>query len=289
MTIAGRYNGAIVSADSRQIYRRLDIGTAKPSLEDRRKIPHYLIDIVDISEDYTATRYATDAKSSIELIVRNGHIPLIVGGTGLYIESLTQGIFKGAGKDEIIRAELMEKAGRDGLIALYNQLKEIDPKGASSISPNDEVRIIRSLEIYRQTGLPPSVVKESSEYSSLEGDFLRIGLDIPREILYEKINNRVDDMIDQGLVGEIEELLADDLGKHIRKKKIVGYAEIIDSIENRTDMEEGIDLVKQHTRNYAKRQMTWFRNRTESTWLNPSDSGFERKVFTLLDEHLKRT
>lgn len=289
MTIAERYSGSIVSADSRQIYRRLDIGTAKPSMDDRRKIPHYMIDIVDVSEYYSAVKYSSEAKSHIELIAGSGRIPLLVGGTGLYIEALTEGIFQGPGTDEGIRAELREEAAGEGLAALYDQLKKIDPKDAMSISPNDEVRIIRSLEIYRLTGLPPSAVKESCDYSKVEGDFLRIGLDIPREILYSRINDRVDEMISAGLVGEIEELLADGLGKYVRKKKIVGYSEIIDAIEDQTDPEEAIDLVKQHSRNYAKRQMTWFRNRTESIWLNPLDDYFERKVFTLLDEHLKRT
>lgn len=289
MTIAERYNGAIVSADSRQIYRRLDIGTAKPSMDDRRKIPHYMIDIVDVSEYYSAVKYSSEAKNNIELITASGRIPLLVGGTGLYLEALTEGIFQGPGMDEDIRAELTEEASGEGLGALYDQLKKIDPKDALSISPNDEVRIIRSLEIYRQTGLPPSAVKESSDYSKVEGDFLWIGLGMPRKILYSRINDRVDQMISAGLPGEIKELLADGLGKYIRKKKIVGYSEIIDAIEDQTDPEEAIDLVKRHSRNYAKRQMTWFRNRTESIWLNPLDDGFESKVFTLLDEHLKRT
>ena len=288
MKIAERYQCSIVSADSRQVYRRLDIGTAKPSAEDRRRIPHYMIDIADISDDFTAMRFVREAISCFELISRDNRIPLVVGGTGLYIEALTKGIIIAPDKDDNIRAELKDIADRDGLEALYHQLEDVDPKTAEKLSPNDEVRIFRALEIHKRSGIIPSVMKESDNYIKAEADFLWIGLDMPREFLYQRIDSRVDSMIAAGLIDEIKRLMADGLGGYILNKKIVGYDEIIDALANDTDLNEAVELVKQHSRNYGKRQLTWFRNKTETNWLNPNDPDFESKVIFLLDEHLKR-
>ncbi len=289
MTIARRYNCSIVGADSRQVYRRLDIGTAKPSLEQRREIPHYLIDIADISEDFTAMRYVREALSSLELAAGVNRIPIVAGGTGLYIEALTKGIFVGPGKDESIREELEERARREGLAVLYRELDSADPVTAAAISPNDRIRLIRALEILRKTGMPPSAARQSDEYIRSDADFLWIGLEVPRNLLYERINDRVDRMIDDGLIDEIKGLLRDGLGSYIKEKKIVGYREIIAAVENQSDLNEAVALMKRRTRNYAKRQLTWFRNRTNAIWLDPTGRDFERKVFSLLDEHLNRT
>lgn len=289
MRIAAEFDGSIVGADSRQIYRRLDIGTAKPSLADREKIPHFMIDIADIREDFTAMRYAREAIDKIEQILDAGRIPIIVGGTGLYIEALTRGIFVGPGKDQEIRARLKKTIKSEGLAALYERLGRIDPGAAAAISPHDETRIIRSLEIAEQSGIPASSLRKTSTHVRADIDFSWIGLQMPRPALYERINARVDKMMEKGLVEEIRGLLEDGLGPYIKSKKIVGYSEIISALEGDGDLDRAVEEIKRHSRNYAKRQMTWFRNRSAPIWLDPESPGFYRKVFSLLDEYLKRT
>lgn len=288
MEIARRYKGSIISADSRQIYRRLDIGTAKPSKEDRAEIPHYMIDVADVNEDFTAARFAAEAINNIELIIALNRIPILVGGTGLYIEALTEGIFIGPGKDEKIRRELKKTADAAGLHVLYERLADVDPDTAEFISPNDEVRIIRALEIFEQTGIPPGRIRQTGDYLKSDLEFLWIGVAPPRSILYRRIDTRVEKMVEDGLINEVKKLVEDGLSDHIKRKKIVGYYEIIDALNTSDDLANAIRLVKQHSRNYAKRQLTWFRNRTSPTWLNSDDSLFYDKVFALLDENFNR-
>jgi tRNA dimethylallyltransferase len=288
MELAARYGGSIISADSRQIYRRLDIGTAKPSKFDRERIPHYLIDVADVREDFTARRYAELATEAIEHIGRAGRIPMIVGGAGLYIEALTRGLFEGPEKDMRLRSELQARADHEGPEALHRELMRIDPETAEGISPNDVIRTIRALEILKLTGKIPSRIKKEGRYPVPDAEYYWIGLDLPRDRLYERINSRVDRMIDDGLVEEIKELMADGLGEPIKKKKIVGYYEIINALEGDTPIDEAIELVKRHSRNYAKRQITWFKNRAAANWLDPSGNQFHDKVFSSLDEYLKR-
>jgi tRNA dimethylallyltransferase len=288
LELASRYCGSIISADSRQVYRRLDIGTAKPSRADRQRIPHYLVDVADVAEDFTARRYANLAGEAIEHIRQADRIPMIVGGAGLYIEALTRGLFEGPERDGQLRNELEAIAESEGPDVLYRELMEIDPETAEGVSPNDTIRIIRALEIFRLTGKIPSRMKKEGPYSIPDLEYFWMGLDLPRNELYYRINRRVDKMVEDGLITEIEELVADGLGEQIKKKKIVGYYEIIDAMEGNTSIDEAVELVKQHSRNYAKRQMTWFRNRTSPDWMNPDENRFFDKVFTGLDEYLKR-
>ncbi len=287
LELATRYGGSIISADSRQIYRRLDIGTAKPSKAERLKIPHYLIDVADIKENFTARRYADLAGEAIELIYQADRIPMIVGGAGLYIEALTRGLFEGPERDDRLRSELEARADREGSETLYRELVEIDPETAGRFSPNDIVRIIRALEIFKLSGEIPSRLKNAGRHSIPDAEYYWIGLNPPRNQLYDRINRRVEKMVDSGLIAEIEELVADGLGEQIKKRKIVGYYEIIDAMEGNTSIDEAVELVKQHSRNYAKRQMTWFKNRTSPNWMNPDENRFYDKVFGSLDEYLK--
>ncbi len=286
--LATRYGGSIISADSRQIYRRLDIGTAKPSVADRQKFPHYLIDVADITEDFTARRYADLAWEAIELINQADRIPMIVGGAGLYIEALTRGLVEGPERDGRLRSELQARADREGSEGLYRELVEIDPETAGGFHPNDIIRIIRALEIFKLSGEIPSRLKNAGRFSIPDAEYYWIGLNPPRNQLYDRINRRVDKMVGDGLIAEIEELLADGLGEPIKKKKIVGYYEIIDSLEGNSTIDKALELVKQHSRNYAKRQLTWFKNRACPHWMNPDDQRFCDKVFGSLDEYLKR-
>jgi tRNA dimethylallyltransferase len=288
MELATRYGGSIVSADSRQIYRRLDIGTAKPSRADRERIPHYLIDVADVREDFTAKRYAELAKEAIEHIGRANRIPIIVGGAGLYIKALTGGLFEGPEKDVRLRNELQARADHEGPEALHRELMRIDPETAEGISPKDVIRTIRALEIFKLTGKIPSRIKKEGRYLVPDAEYYWIGLDLPRDRLYERINRRVDRMIGGGLVEEIKGLMGEGLGGPITNKKIVGYYEIINALEEDTSIDEAIELVKRHSRNYAKRQITWFKNQTAPNWLDPNGNRFHDKVFCSLDEYLKR-
>ncbi len=288
LRLATRYGGSIIGADSRQIYRRLDIGTAKPSKADRQRIPHHLIDVADITENFTARRYAELAGEAIEHIGQADSIPIIVGGAGLYIEALTRGLFEGPERDSQLRSELEARADFEGSDVLYRELMEIDPESAKGFSPNDVIRIIRALEIFKLTGKIPSQMKKAGRHSIPEAEYYWIGLDLPRSELYDRINCRVDKMVSDGLIAEIEELIADGLAEPIKKKKIVGYYEIIGALEGKTSIDEALELAKQHSRNYAKCQMTWFRNRACPNWLNSNEDQFYDKVFGGLDEYLKR-
>ena len=289
LAICERFRGSIIGADSRQIYKRLDIGTAKPSAEDRGKIPHYMIDIVEIAEEFSAVRFAELAKVYIEQIFSSGRIPVVAGGAGLYLESLTRGIVEAPPKDDEIRNELERRIREEGSERLHEELRRIDPESADDISPGDSVRVVRALEIFELSGEAPSLIRKTGRYSVPDVEFLWIGIDLPREKLYEKINARVDEMVESGLIKEVKKLVDDGMGGVLRKKKIVGYIEILDAFEGRHSIPEAVRLIKQHTRNYAKRQLTWFRNRLSPQWVNPLESGFHGKVFELIDDYLKRT
>lgn len=289
MAVCERFSGSIISADSRQIYKRLDIGTAKPSPDDRRRIPYFMVDIAEITDDFTAVDFAKLAKVYIEQILDSGRIPVIAGGAGLYLEALTGGIVEAPPKDNDIRKELERRIRDEGCGKLHEELRRIDPESAADISPNDPVRVVRALEIFELTGEAPSSIRKTGHYPVPDCEFLWIGIDLPRETLYERINNRVDEMIDSGLMEEVKKLVADGMGEILRKKKIVGYAEVLDALGGRYSIQEAVGYIKQHTRNYAKRQMTWFRNRMSPKWINPLENGFEGKVFELIDDYLKRT
>ena len=284
-----RYQGSIIGADSRQVYRRLDIGTAKPSKEDRGKIPHYLIDVAEVEEHFTAKDYARVAADAIEHIAGQERIPIIVGGAGLYLEALTRGIFEGPGRNKKIRNRLERRIEMEGTAGLYQRLSQIDPETAGTISPADRIRIVRALEIYESSGQKPSRLRREGLYAVPDAIYRWVGLEPRREELYRRIDRRVDRMLERGLVAEIRGLLADGLGDAIKRKKIVGYYEIIDALEKNTSLDNAVDMIKRHSRNYAKRQMTWFRNRAAPDWFDPDEDCFGDKVFARLDEYLKRT
>jgi tRNA dimethylallyltransferase len=288
MRLAGHYGGQIVSADSRQIYRRLDIGTAKPSPEDRAKISHHMIDVVDLTEDFTAKRYAEMAAVAVSQIATYGCLPIIVGGAGLYLSALTRGLFQGPEKDADLRRELEEIAESEGTCRLHEELSQIDPTSAVTISPMDRVRIIRALEVHRLTGQTMTQLRSRGKYARLNAQYLWIGLDRPRSQLYERIDSRVDSMISRGLLDEIHGLVRDGLDEPISRKKIVGYYEIMAAIQEMSPMEDAIDFVKQHSRNYAKRQLTWFRHKASVHWLSPESTDFYDKVFALIDEYFSK-
>ena len=286
MRLAEKYGGEIIGADSRQIYRRLDIGTAKPSLQDRQRIMHHMIDIADVDEDFTAKRYAESASQVIAGLALSGKVPFIVGGTGLYLSALSRGLFEGPARNLSFRAQMEMHSYRLGLSSLHKMLAEIDPESARTISPADRVRIIRALEVFNTTGHTISALKRSGTYASPIAEFLWIGPNLERTVLYDRINIRVDKMLQLGLIDEVKSLVKDGCGNQLRRKKIVGYYEILYALDGEVMMKDAINLMKQHTRNYAKRQLTWFRNKAPVVWLNQEN--MEVQVWRLLDDYLKK-
>ena len=258
--LAHKINGEIISADSRLVYKGFDIGTAKPTVEERQGIPHYMIDIVEPEFDYTAGLYVTEARRIIEDIIKRGKTPIIAGGTGLYFRLLLENyVMPEVEPNYDLRKELQEYSSED----LHNILKKLDRDAADKIYANDKKKLIRTIEIIKISGKPISESRSIAEGSQYDVDWL--GLNFPREILYDRINKRVDIMIENGLVEETKNLLA----KHGHIYNIVntiGYQEITKFLDGEFSFEEGVDKLKQNSRNYAKRQLTWFRKNTKIKW-----------------------
>ncbi|OHD56484.1 MAG: tRNA (adenosine(37)-N6)-dimethylallyltransferase MiaA [Spirochaetes bacterium GWF1_51_8] len=264
--LASRFNGEIVSCDSVQIYRGLDIGSAKPQRADMERVPHHLIDRLDPDTTVDAWKYKTLAEEAILDILSRGRTPFLAGGTGMYFNSLYFGMFEGASRDDKVRKELEERAVRDGLGSLLEELAQIDPDSAVKILPNDKRRIVRALEAYRVTGVPLSRLRENNK--KLDLDWLIIGLNMERKTLYARIDNRVDDMLRAGLIAETEALIAT-YGRDAHALQSIGYRHAAEFLDGRMDLTEMTELLKQDTRHYAKRQLTWFRKVPGVHWFNP--------------------
>ena len=268
ISLAKQINGEIISCDSMQIYKDMRIGTAKPTETEQEGIKHYLLDFLPPDKRYTVSDFCIDAKKAINQILEKKKFPILVGGTGLYIDSLIYEInYPHINTDEKYRAELEEQIKINGLYALYNKICEIDEVAMKKISPNDKKRILRVLEIYHDTGKTKTQLEAESKKSDIPYDYTIFGLDMPREILYERINKRVDAMIEQGLIYEVEQLL--------KKYKVfptamqgIGYKETKEYLDGKISKEEMIEIIKKETRNYAKRQLTWFRKNKQIIWLN---------------------
>ncbi len=271
LDVAAAVGGEIVSADSRQIYRHMDIGTAKPTDAERSRARHHLIDILEPSERYDASRYADDAEDAIATLIERGVEPLVVGGTGLYVRSLFDGLFKGPGRDDGIRRALEERVIADGAPALHAELAEADPAGAERIHANDSTRIVRALEVLTLTGIPLSEWQRGpSRQPRYRPAYYALTLD--RKMLHERIAIRVDRMFEAGLVEEIRDLL---ISRRLRPgfaaADAVGYREVIEALAGGGDPEHlsaAAEDIKTSTRRYARRQMTWFRSLDEVVWLD---------------------
>ncbi len=256
----------VVSADSRQIIRHLDIGTAKPTVDERRRTRFHLIDLIEPGERYSAFRFIVDASRVIREIVERGHIPLVVGGTGLYLRALSEGVVEIEQEDMELRQKLEQEMEVLGSEAMHKRLESIDPLEAARIHPNNRVRVIRALEIYYLTGRTKSELVISGAYKKVECDFDYHCLALPREQLYERINDRVDRMIAHGWLDEVAALEARGMKGHVRKANVLGYGELLDVLEGKYRLDEAVTLIKQNTRRYAKRQMTWFRHQAGCTF-----------------------
>ncbi|HPT77927.1 MAG TPA: tRNA (adenosine(37)-N6)-dimethylallyltransferase MiaA [Candidatus Atribacteria bacterium] len=262
-------NSEIVSADSMQIYRYMNIGTAKPSLEERQGIAHHMIDIVDPDEEYSVARYQVEARETIEQIYRKGKIPILTGGTGLYINSVIMPMdFTEAAEDPQYREELRLLAAEKGNEYVHQMLVNIDPETAAKLHPNDIRRVIRALEVFYLTGRRMSDYRQDFANMESQYDIVYLGLNMNRDDLYERINKRVDKMIDSGLLDEVRNLMEMGYTKNLISMQGLGYKEMIRYLEGQCTLDESIEVLKRDTRRYAKRQLTWFRRDKRIEWLD---------------------
>lgn len=285
LMIAQQIGGEIISGDSMQAYQGLDIGTAKASVEERQAVPHHGIDIKTIHEAYTAADFKERAAGWIEDISRRGKVPVVVGGTGLYIRALTRNFdFQKSAADPQYRLTLEHQLEQHGKQWLHEQLRIQDSKAAERIHPNNARRVIRALEILKQQG---GRTKAFSEQEEAESPYTvrMIGIDIQREVLYKRINDRVDQMAEDGLIEEAKWLL-ENAGPDVQAAKAIGYKELFPYIRQECPLEQALDTLKQHSRNYAKRQLTWFRNKEDVEWMDmtvTSSAAKETKLLSYLE------
>jgi tRNA dimethylallyltransferase len=258
----------IVSADSRQIIKRLDIGTAKPTPKERRKVSFHLLDLIEPGERYTAYRFIDDANRAIESILQKEHIPLLVGGTGLYLRALSEGVVEISADNMEVRQRLEKEMQQLGPEKMYQRLMEIDPQEAAKLHPGNKVRVIRALEMYYLTGKPKSALLAAGSHKKSEYPFRYFCLIPQRQALYTAIEQRVDDMMVRGWLEEVQRLCRDGWRERIRKANVIGYNELLDYLDGIVSLDEAVSRIKQNTRRYAKRQITWFRHQVKGTFYN---------------------
>jgi tRNA dimethylallyltransferase len=269
LDVAEQVHGEIVSADSRQIYRGMDIGTAKPTPEEQKRVPHHLIDVVDPDEPYNAGIYARQARGVIEEVIQRGCLPLIVGGSGLYIRALLDGFFEGIEIDPAIREMLHQEVVERGVEELHAELARVDPTAAARIHTRDRLRILRALEVFRATREPISTFQTGDHKGLIkEYSVVYFGLNWPREEIYKRITVRVDRMLHKGLIEEVRGLLARGYPGNLKAFQTVGYLEIIENRDGRHSLDKAVELIKRNSRRYAKRQLTWFRHDSRIQWVD---------------------
>jgi len=268
LALAQRFGGEIVSADSRKVYRGLDIGTAKPSPEDRACIPHHLIDVVDPDEPFNAAEWVERAAAAVSDIHGRGRLPIISGGTGFYIRAFREGLSSGMVSSPEIRRELEHELAESGPRALHDRLVVIDPVRAAELHVRDTFRIMRAIEVYLVTGRTFTDMRETAVIRGGDYDYHSIGITMERQRLYERIDARVDDMIDRGLPDEVKSLLNSGFSRELTSLDTVGYKEWFAFIDGAAPFEECREAVKRNTRRYAKRQLTWFRSEPDIRWID---------------------
>lgn len=281
--VAKRIDGEIISCDSMQIYKDMDIGTAKVTKEEMQGVKHYLIDFVSPEERYSVSNFKNDSEKAIEEILKNGKVPIIVGGTGLYVDSLIYGIeYQEIKFDEEYRNELMQKAeSEDGLKELYKKAKEIDNEAMKTISQNDKKRIIRVLEIFNATGITKTEQERLSRINGVKYDFKVFAINMDRQKLYERINKRVDVMLEKGLIEEVK-ILKQKYNHFPTAMQGLGYKEVVEFLEDKCTYQEMVEKIKQETRRYAKRQLTWFRKNKQTIWLD-AENGIQSNSDIILE------
>jgi tRNA dimethylallyltransferase len=271
--IALRCGGEIVSADSMQVYRRFDIGTAKPSPEQCRGIPYHGIDLIEPTETFHLGAFIETADRTIAEIAARGRRPLLVGGTGLYIRGLLQGVFEAPEVDRAIRECLLARAATEGTPALHAELARVDPEAAATISPNDPIRVTRALELWEQTHRPISQLWRDSQAGVSRYPYYLFVLTCDRPVLYARINWRVEQMFRSGLADEVRRLVAEGVSANCHAFKALGYRHVLAWIEGRITEREAIEEMQKHSRHYAKRQLTWFRAMSGAHWIDVAKRG----------------
>lgn len=287
--LAKKLNGEIISADSMQIYKYMDIGSAKISSEEMQGIKHYMIDIIDPKDSFTVVDFKSRATEVIEDIIARGKLPILVGGTGLYIDSLIRDYsFTEAHKDDSYRQELEELAREKGNQYVHDLLRDKDEISFEKIHYNNLKRVIRALEVFKLTGKPFSNYKVETSYD-LAYDVDYFVLSMNREKLYSRINKRVDTMMERGLLQEVKSLKEKGFTSEMQSMKGIGYKEILDYFQGKTTLEEAVDIIKQGSRNYAKRQLTWFRKNGLVNWIDKDEFDSDNKIIDYILNKLKGT
>ena len=259
--------GEILCMDSMQIYQRMDIGTAKPTAQEQAAVPHHMLDLIPPEASYSAAEYTALAHQTIAEVIARGHIPMLVGGTGLYLQGLSQPMdYGGLPSDPAVRGSLQQKLAEKGNLALHAELAAIDPPSAARLHPNDTRRIIRALEIYQLTGLPMSAHRTPTAADSPYA-FMLFAVDWPRETLHQRINLRVDQMMEQGLQNEVDQLLASGVPRDAQSMQGLGYKELLPVLLDGAPLRPAVEQIKTGTRNYARRQLIWFRRDQRIRWL----------------------
>ncbi|RLD12303.1 MAG: tRNA (adenosine(37)-N6)-dimethylallyltransferase MiaA [Chlamydiae bacterium] len=265
--LAKKLNGEIVSLDSMQIYKGMDIGTAKPSAEELAVVPHYLIDCQPLSEKSNVASFIDKAKRIESEILNRNALPIFVGGTAMYIKAFVDGLFEGPKSSPELREELIAIANERGSEFLHRELlSPVDPITAKKIHPNDLFRIVRAIEVYRLTGKPIS--EQQTQWENKNTEYRLIGLTMPRELLYKRIEERVDKMIDSGLVDEVKKLKSLGIEKNKTAAQAIGYKELLSYLNGEFSLERAIELIKRNTRRFAKHQLTWFRKDERIDWFD---------------------
>lgn len=290
--LAEHYGGEIISADSMQIYRGMDIGTAKIKVNEMKGIPHHLLDVVDPDEEFSVSDFKEMTYSCLEDIYSRGKLPLVVGGTGLYVNSIVYKLdFADSGSDMEVRRKYMDLAEEFGNEYIYEKLKEVDPETAERLNLNDTKRIVRALEVYELTGEPMSKSYTNFREENDEFNLVFVGLDMERSHLYERINERVDAMLENGLVEEVKSLLESGYNSDMTSMKAIGYKEVVEYLGGNTSFDEMVEILKRNSRRFAKRQLTWFRRDKRIVWMQVDDyESFEvlkREAISICDKKLR--
>ncbi|MBQ8147861.1 MAG: tRNA (adenosine(37)-N6)-dimethylallyltransferase MiaA [Lachnospiraceae bacterium] len=286
--LAKAINGQMISADSMQVYRGMDIGTAKIMQSEMQGIPHYLIDVLEPTEDFNVVRFQQMAKEALEKIYAEGSIPIVVGGTGFYIQALLYDInFEENDEDTAYRQELQRLAEEKGAEFLHDMLAKVDPESAKAIHANNIKRVIRALEFYEQTGTCISAHNEEQRQKESPYNFLYFVLNDDRQLLYERIDKRIDIMLEQGLVEEVQNLMNNGCERDMVSMQGLGYKEILEYLEGKCTLDEAIYILKRDTRHFAKRQITWFKRERDVHWLNRQNYTGEEDMLVYMLEQLK--
>jgi tRNA dimethylallyltransferase len=284
--LAHEFNGEIVNADSMQVYRYMDIGTAKPTIDQRKGVTHHLVDVVDPDDEFNASIYRSLAVAAINSVIEKKKTCFVVGGTGLYIKTLLGGLMECPSSDPELRDALVNECLEKGSPFLHSRLKRLDPDSAARIHPNDKTRVIRALEIINLSNIQPSSIIDQHAFSERMFRTLKICLDVDRDRLYERINIRCEHMIESGLVDETEALIGKGFSSDLRSMKSLGYRHAVAFLKGEWSSEEMTCNLKLDTRRYAKRQLTWFRGDVEMVWLEPDNREIIRSSIREFNEEL---